>query len=118
MALDDIISTYPGLAYVANALGMQKDVVVPSELPRTDAREVQRTIDINPLGYLPRSTIPTDLPTSVPAYRADPTGRFGGKDGLETQPISRMLKGGDRHWPVNPDPATSTPYTSSAKASQ
>jgi hypothetical protein len=35
-------------------------------------------------GYDPR-TLPKQIP-NIAAYRADPTGRFGGKDGLETQP--------------------------------
>ena len=30
------------------------------------------------------------MPATIPGYRADPTGKFGGKDGLETQPYNYL----------------------------
>jgi hypothetical protein len=42
-----------------------------------------RGLEIYPANTLPKDK---DMPDRIPAYRADPTGKFGGKDGLETQP--------------------------------
>jgi hypothetical protein len=48
------------------------------------------------LGHYDPRTLPQNLP-DIAAYRADPTGRYGGKDGLETQAtnfLPRMIAAG------------------------
>jgi hypothetical protein len=121
--LDDLIDAVPSLAPVANALGFTKTVYAPAELPKDNLEDSYSTdLSVNPLYGVPKSTIPNDLPTSVQVYRADPTGKFGGKDGLETQPISVFASGqkliGNKLQPANPDPETSTTYNNSEKATQ
>lgn len=118
--LESLVETIPIAAPVVNALGFRKQVYDPAELPMDLDRYGQTDIKLmkDPLRSVPRSTRPSDLPTSIKAYRADPTGKFGGKEGLETQPIQRTYSGGDRNMPRNPDPATSDAYTDSAKALQ
>jgi hypothetical protein len=39
------------------------------------------------LGRYSPETLPQQLTATIPGYRADPKGKFGGKDGLETQPL-------------------------------
>lgn len=39
-----------------------------------------------------KETLPYDLPNTIKAYRADVTGRFGGKEGLETRPIGQGVE--------------------------
>lgn len=118
--IDDLISNVGFLRKAANAVGMRRDVVVPAELPVEDMRNefslaYERTRR-DPTYYLPRSTIPTDLPPTLAAYRADPTGRFGGKEGLETQPIGIFSKA-----PANftdTDPNMQDVYNTPSKAVQ
>jgi hypothetical protein len=121
--IDDLIEAIPQLAPIANALGMKKQVVIPADLPynlnNIDYEEVKR----QPLWGIPNSTQPKDLPKSIEAYRADPTGRYGGKEGLETQPIQRLIKGGNflgktEIYKPDEDPTTSNVYTNPSKAVQ
>jgi hypothetical protein len=122
--LDDFISGNSFLRSLANYVGMQREVEVPPEIegsPYTeygDNLSISDELEKSPLKYLPRSTIPTDLPTALPMYRADPTGKFGGKDGLETLPLSRFTKGGDWFYKPEPDEEKSTIFTSPIKAVQ
>lgn len=123
--LEDLISKYPALASIANAIGMKKEVVEPAELPALQTIDMNRreVLDKNPFYSLPKSTIPTDLPTSITAYRADPANKYGGNDGLETRPISRLLTGGNyvgKKPMYEPDknPETSTVLTDPNKATQ
>jgi hypothetical protein len=116
--IDQFISESDFLKNLANMVGMKKTVYEPAELPLSREEFARQTLQKDPLYYLPKSTIPADLPKSVAAYRADPTGKYGGKDGLETQPISRLTKGGDRYHNPNPDPKTSNTFTDSSKAVQ
>jgi hypothetical protein len=115
--IKDLIQSSPLLRQVANAIGMQQTVYEAPELPRENAENVDfDKLQVNPLYFLPKSTQPTDLPGSIKAYRADPTGRYGGKEGLETLPQKRLFLGGDQA--INPDPQTSSPYDNSIKAIQ
>jgi hypothetical protein len=124
--IDDLIAAFPQLAPIANALGMQKTVKVEPELPLgvDDIHRYNRErFHREPLYAIPKSTIPTDLPPAIEVYRADPTGRYGGKEGLETQPLSRLIKGGNtvgKTQMYEPDlnPETSTIYTNPSKAIQ
>jgi len=117
--LDDLIKSSDTLRSLANTFGMKQEIEVPPELPSADLGETKYgLLDQNPLYAVPRSTIPTDLPQNIRAYRADPTGKFGGKEGIETLPINRFLKGGDQYHPQNLDPKTSTTYTDPSKAVQ
>lgn len=116
--IDQFISQYDVLKNLANMVGMKKTVVDPAELPISREEYARQTLQADPLYYLPKSTIPSDLPKSVAAYRADPTGKYGGKEGLETQPITRLTKGGDRYNKPNTDPKTSNTYTDPSKAVQ
>lgn len=116
--IDQFISQYDVLKNLANMVGMKKTVIDPAELPLSQEEFARQTIQADPLYYLPKSTIPSDLPKSVAAYRADPTGKYGGKEGLETQPITRLTKGGDRYNKPNTDPKTSNTYTDPSKAVQ
>jgi hypothetical protein len=93
--LDDLIDAYPSLAPVANAFGMKRRVIDPAELPRVNEYGIGR--DLEPLGTFPRSTRPEDLPEKVNFYRADPTGKYGGKEGLETLP--KTFSSGSLHSP-------------------
>lgn len=118
--LESLVETIPIAAPVVNALGFRKQVYDPAELPmdlnsfgQTDIKLMQ-----DPLRSLPRSTQPKDLPAAIKAYRADPTGKFGGKEGLETRPIQRTYTGGDQHNPRSTDPASSNSYNDSSKAVQ
>lgn len=114
---------------VRRLLGMQKTVEVPSELPPELRQSVPKwdnnatdNLDklqqINPLFSVPRSTIPEDLPKSIRAYRDDSSGRYGGKYGLETLPISRFFVGGDEVHPKEVDVSKSTTFNDSSKAIQ
>jgi hypothetical protein len=122
--IGDIIKTYPSLAPLANAVGMRKQVEVPAELPDADLSQYTGMFgkpsykDTNPLFGIPKSTLPKQLPSSIPVYRADPEGKYGGKDGLETLPQSRFLKGGDQHWEQTNDPNKASAYNNSEKAVQ
>lgn len=116
--IDQFISEHDWLKNLANMVGMKKTVYEPAELPLSREEFARQTLQKDPLYYLPKSTIPADLPKSVAAYRADPTGKYGGKDGLETQPISRLTKGGDRYHNPNQDPKTSNTFTDPSKAVQ
>lgn len=119
--LEDIISNNAILRSIANTLGIKRDVYVPEEMPNSPASyrfEDREALKTEPLKFLPRSTIPTALPTSVPMYRADPTGKFGGTEGLETQPITRFTKGGDRTYPTESDIEKGNIYNNAPKAIQ
>jgi hypothetical protein len=94
--LDDLIEAYPSLAPVANAIGMKKTVVDPAELPVHPGSEK--------LDLFPRSTRPTDLPKELKFYRADPTGKGGGKDGLETLPVKFINDDNKNYVDVYRDP--------------
>jgi hypothetical protein len=113
--LEDLIASNPALASIARAVGMKRQQFYPAELPR-DMRKVDTSFD--PLGTLPRSTLPTDYPNSVKAYRADPKNRSKSNTGIETMPISRFDVGGDWVHKQNTDPAKSTVYTDPVKANQ
>ena len=122
--IEDLVGYFPRLAPVANALGFTKTVYDPPELPFGIDKRQDNDIEIkNPFFGLPRSTIPEDLPTSIKAFRADPINRFGGNDGLETLPMTRLLTGGNHVGKIHmykPDlnPETSTIYTNPSKAVQ
>ena len=121
--IDDLIAAYPQLAPIANALGMQKTVTVEPELPLGIERLDSEILKKQPLFGVPKSTIPTDLPQAIEAYRADPSNKYGGKEGLETQPLSRLIKGGNtvgkqQMYQPDTDPETSTIYTNPSKAVQ
>jgi hypothetical protein len=121
--IDDLIASYPQLAPLANMLGMKKNVVEQPELPRDLEEFKPERIHLDPLLGIPRSSIPKDLPPAIEAYRADPTGKYGGKEGLETQPLSRLIKGGNtvgkkQMYEPDSDPATSSVYTNPSKAVQ
>lgn len=126
--LEDLISKYPALASIANAIGMQKDVVEPPELPdfawdKLKNRNFSDLLEKAPFYSIPKSTVPTDLPTTISAYRADPVNKYGGNNGLETQPIRKFITGGHSvgNIPIyKPDtnPETSTVLTDPSKATQ
>lgn len=121
--IDELIQALPQLAPIANALGMRKNVAKEPELPRNIDEFDPDKISLEPLFGIPRSSIPKDLPPAIEAYRADPTGKYGGKEGLETQPLSRLLKGGNtvgktQMYKPNLDPDTSSVYTNPSKAVQ
>lgn len=69
--ISSIVNTFPSLAPLASAFGYEK----PTEAPA-----------YNPLSAFPADTLPSSMPETVKFYRADPTGKFGGKEGLETLP--------------------------------
>jgi len=118
--IDDLVNStvtnFPAAAPIANALGFQKTVDVPQELPSYDMRSAEdvMTRNRNPLFGIPASTQPTDLPTSIPAYR----GSTATKDGLETIPLQPFTKGNTWGWTPNNDPETSTFSTNAPKAIQ
>lgn len=124
--LQDLIERFPQLVPVANALGLKKTIYEEPELPTP--RDMTMNFetgqrDKEPLFGLPRSTIPSDLPKSIEAYRADPKGKYGGTEGLETRPINRLLTGGNyvgKKQIDKPDtnPETSSIYTDPSKATQ
>lgn len=116
--LDDIIKSSDTLRSLANTVGMKQEVEMPPEVPHHNiyASTKVDTLEKDPLYAVPRSTIPTDLPQNIRAYRADPTGKYGGKEGLETLPIGRFNKGGDQYHPQDLNPETSTTYTDPSKA--
>jgi hypothetical protein len=122
--LSDLIEAIPQLAPVVNSLGFKKTIYVPGELPDTNMtwykpKDASYNInDVQPLLGIPRSTQPDDLPQNIKAYRADPRNKYKGNNGLETQPISRFLVGGDKFNPQNLDPKTSDVYSNSSKAVQ
>jgi hypothetical protein len=97
-SIDDIISSSPMLSSIANAFGVQRDKYVDPELPYTRplygirTNDTLTSLNTNPLYYLPKSTVPTDLPESIRSYRADPTNRYGGNTGLETLPYPRFFR--------------------------
>jgi hypothetical protein len=66
-----LVDTFPSLAPLASAFGYEK----PTEAPA-----------YNPLSAFPADTLPSSMPETVKFYRADPAGKFGGKEGLETLP--------------------------------
>ena len=124
--IEDLVGYFPRRAPVANALGFTKTVYDPPELPSVAGKDDEQGYSVeakNPFFGLPRSTIPNDLPASIKAFRADPINRFGGNDGLETLPMTRLLTGGNSVGKVQmykPDlnPETSTIYTNPSKAVQ
>lgn len=124
--LSSLIEMFPQLAPVANALGFKKEVLVGRDFPEINELEFSknREKDQNtPLWALPKSTQPQALPKTLEAYRADPTGRYGGKEGLETQPLQRLIKGGNtvgktEMYKPDENPETSTVYTDPSKAVQ
>ena len=122
--ISDLIDAVPQLAPVANSLGFTKTIYAPSELPDTDmtyygAKDFTSNIgDTQPLIGIPRSTQPNNLPQSIEAYRADPGNKYGGNNGLETQPINRFLNGGDKFHPQDLNSETSSVYTDPSKAVQ
>jgi len=77
--LNDLIDTFPLLAPLANALGMQKNNIRPTMFGEPSTKHPV-------LGSFPTASIPNELPKVVQFYRADPTGKYGGKEGLETIP--------------------------------
>jgi hypothetical protein len=121
--LEDLIGYIPQLAPVVNAMGFRKTVDVDPELPY-DLSEAGTFGKINtekqPLYGLPRSTVPENLPTGIKSYRADPQGKYGGKEGLETQPLQRFEIGGNKFLgqQTNKDLTTGTTYSDSSKALQ
>ena len=116
--LEDLVGYFPSLAPVANAMGFKKTVVVLPELPN-DPMPFP-TINADPLYGVYRSTVPENLPTGIKAYRADPRGKHGGKEGLETQPIQQFDIGGNKFLKqeTNKSPITGDTYSDSAKAIQ
>lgn len=124
--LDDIINSSGLLRNAANAVGMQKTIRVPAELPQANLSNPESLKDssryygktsLDPLYGLPKSTQPQDLPQSLQAYRADPSNKFG-KTGLESLPISFFDKGGNYMHPTNNDLETADSYNNSSKAIQ
>ena len=127
--VDSLVGTFPSLAPVANAIGATKIGLSEKELPTDDmywysngaTRDLignDRRGDVNPMLGVPLSTQPTDLPKSIKMYRADPTGKYGGKEGLETLPQPRFDVGGDRYHKKVEDPTVSDVYGDSSKAIQ
>lgn len=127
--VDSLVGTFPSLAPVANAIGATKVGLSEKELPTDDmywysngaTRDLignDRRGDVNPMLGVPLSTQPTDLPKSIKMYRADPTGKYGGKEGLETLPQPRFDVGGDRYHNRVEDPTVSDVYGDSSKAIQ
>lgn len=121
--LEDLIGYIPQLASVANAMGFKKTVIVDPELPDNlyDVGHFGKIdLDKQPLYGLSRSTMPDGLPTGIKAYRADPKGKYGGKEGLETQPLQRFDVGGNKFFgqQTNTDPKTGTAYSDPSKAIQ
>ena len=127
--VDSLVGTFPSLAPIANAIGATKVGLSEKELPTDDMYWYQndatnqmmgndRRGDVNPLLGIPRSTQPTDLPKSIKMYRADPTGKYGGKEGIETLPQPRFDVGGDRYHKRVEDPTISDVYGDSSKAIQ
>jgi hypothetical protein len=121
--LEDLVGYIPSLAPVVNAMGFRKTVDVDPELPYDLSKVgIFKEIDLEkqPLYGLPRSTVPQDLPTGIKAYRADPQGKHGGKEGLETQPLQRFDIGGNKLFgqQTNTDPTTGTAYSDPSKAIQ
>ena len=126
--VDTLVNTFPSLAPVANAIGATKVGLSEKELPTDnmywDPNDPNNLIgndsrgDVNPMLGVPRSTQPTDLPKSIKMYRADPTGKYGGKEGLETLPQPRFDVGGDRYHNRVEDPTISDVYGDSSKAIQ
>lgn len=116
--IGSLVETIPAVKPVVNALGFRRSVTEPAELPPNLLQRPDYDLELeqNPLGFLPRSTRPTDLPQNLSAFRADPTGKYGGTEGLETQAIRRLLLGGDPYNKRNLDPATSNTYTDPTKA--
>jgi hypothetical protein len=121
--LEDLIGYIPQLAPIANAMGFKKTVIVDPELP-DNLSEVGHFSKVDPdkqpLYGLSRSTMPDGLPTGIKAYRADPQGKYGGKEGLETQPLQRFDVGGNKLYgqQINTDPKTGTAYSDPSKAIQ
>jgi hypothetical protein len=127
--VDSLVGTFPSLAPVANAIGATKVGLSEKELPTDDmywysngaTRDLignDRRGDVNPMLGVPLSTQPTDLPKSIKMYRADPTGKYGGKEGIETLPQPRFDVGGDRYHNKVEDPTVSDVYGDSSKAIQ
>jgi len=127
--VDTLVNTFPSLAPVANAIGATKVGLSEKELPTDDmywysngaTRDLignDRRGDVNPMLGVPLSTQPTDLPKSIKMYRADPTGKYGGKEGIETLPQPRFDVGGDRYHNKVEDPTVSDVYGDSSKAIQ
>jgi hypothetical protein len=126
--VDSLVGTFPSLAPVANAIGATKVGLSEKELPTDNMywypNDPNNLIgndsrgDVNPMLGITKSTQPTDLPKSIKMYRADPTGKYGGKEGLETLPQPRFDVGGDRYHNKVEDPTVSDVYGDSSKAIQ
>jgi hypothetical protein len=118
-----LVDKFPSLKPVVNSVGFTKTEYKPEELP---SQMTASLVGGEPATYekpfygLPASTIPDDLPAGIQAYRADPTGKYGGKNGLETQPLQRFNEGGNRLFgqEKNTDSQTSTSYSDPSKAVQ
>jgi hypothetical protein len=122
--IDSLVETFPSLAPAVNALGFTKTENVPADLPKDDLSDSYFDVDLSktPFYGIPKSTIPKDLPSNIQVFRADPTGKFGGKEGLETQPISVFATGqklmGNKLQPADLNLETSTVNNNSEKAMQ
>jgi hypothetical protein len=117
LIVEKAVDVLPSLAPVVNSLGFKKTIHAPSELPSTNMTYYEDTNDKlftnirNPLYSLPKSTIPKDLPESIIAYRADSKNKFGGNNGLETQPIKTFTE-------IQNKDTDSNVYNNSSKAVQ
>jgi hypothetical protein len=124
--LPNLVQAMPALAPVANSIGLTKTKFVEPEYANNVDLDNRQDFNFeiqNPLYGFPKSTIPTDLPQSMKVYRADPTGKFGGKEGLETQPLSQFLTGGQfvgntQIYKPNTNTSTSSTYDDPSKAIQ
>lgn len=85
-SLDRFIMQSDLLRNLANKVGMQREVYIPRKTPPS------LTTEEDPLREFPLATRPTDLPATVSAYRANPTNKYGAKDGLETMPMGMLQK--------------------------
>jgi hypothetical protein len=117
-----LAETFPSLKPYINSMGFTRTTYTPQELPSSLSNMIMgdKSLDKNPLYGLPRSSTPQDLPESIKSYRADPSGKYGGKEGLETLPLQRFEVGGHKLYkqPTDKNPDTSTPYSDSSKAIQ
>lgn len=116
--LQDLIEAYPSLAPVANFFGAKKTVYERPELPMNLQDLSKSDLQKNPLAGIPRSQIPADIPTSIKAFMADPSNKFGGGKGIQTIPLQRFQVGGDKYHPTDPNLETANTLNNSTKANQ
>lgn len=78
--------TWPAIP-LRNATAKQAALVNDAEAMRLQIPEALRQF---PVDTIPETMLRGDDPryTPISAYRADPTGKYGGKDGMETLPIT------------------------------